>query len=140
VVGLPRIELGLHEPESRVLPVYYSPKIVNTSEKRGESHLTYTPRGVYTKRMDTHKDNKEKIIRRLKILEGQVRGLQQLVEDKAYCIDIITQTSAVKQGISNFEDLLLEEHLGHCVVNQIKRGDTEKATQEILKVYQLKRK
>ena len=84
--------------------------------------------------------NKQKLIRRLKILEGQVRGLQGMVNKDTYCIDIITQTSAVKQGISNLEDLLLEGHLGHCLVNQIKSGQTDKATKEILKVYQLKRK
>lgn len=76
----------------------------------------------------------------MKILEGQVRGIQNMVEKNAYCIDIITQTSAIKQGLSNVEDMLLEGHLGHCVVNQIKQGKTEKATSEILKVYQLKRK
>lgn len=84
--------------------------------------------------------DKTKLIRRLKILEGQVRGLQDMVEKDAYCIDIITQSSAIKQGLSNVEDLLLEGHLGHCVVNQIKKGDTKKAQTEILKVYRLKRK
>jgi DNA-binding FrmR family transcriptional regulator len=84
--------------------------------------------------------NKAKLTRRLKILEGQVRGIQNMVERNAYCIDIITQTSAIKQGLSNIEDALMEGHLGHCVVNQIKSGQTNKATQEILKVYQLKRK
>jgi len=63
-----------------------------------------------------------------------------MLEDKKYCIDIITQTSAIKQGLSNVEDALMEEHLGHCLVNQIKTGKTDKATREILKVYQLKRK
>jgi DNA-binding FrmR family transcriptional regulator len=62
-----------------------------------------------------------------------------ITEDK-YCIDVITQTSAVKQSLSNIEDTLMEGHLGHCVVNQIKKGQTEKATGEILKVYRLKRK
>lgn len=80
------------------------------------------------------------IIRRLKILEGQVRGLQEMVASGAYCVDIITQTSAVKSGLSKLEDLLLEGHLGHCVVNQVKRGEEKKAVEEILKVYQLKRK
>lgn len=84
--------------------------------------------------------DKVKLIKRLKILEGQVRGLQNMVEKGSYCIDVITQTSAIKQGLSNVEDILLEGHLGHCVVNQIKSGQTEKATEEILKVYQLKRK
>ncbi|MBP7831575.1 MAG: metal-sensitive transcriptional regulator [Candidatus Pacebacteria bacterium] len=84
--------------------------------------------------------DKQKLIRRLKIIEGQVRGIQEMVEKDKYCIDIITQTSAVKQGLSNVEDAILEEHLGTCVVEQIKKGQTEKATTEILKVYQLKRK
>ncbi len=84
--------------------------------------------------------NKQKVIRRLKILEGQVRGLQNMVEKDTYCIDVITQTSAVKQGLSNVEDILMDGHLGHCVINQIKKGETAKAKTEILKVYKLKRK
>lgn len=69
-----------------------------------------------------------------------MRGLQSMVENNTYCIDVITQTSAIKQALSNVEDLLLEEHLKGCVVNQIKAGKSDKATQEILQVYQLKRK
>lgn len=86
------------------------------------------------------KTNKGSLVRRLKIIEGQVRGLQKMIEEDVYCIDIITQTSAVKQGLSNIEDKLMEGHLGTCLVHQIKKGQTEKATKEILKVYQLKRK
>ena len=85
-------------------------------------------------------NEKQKLIKRLKIVEGQVRGLQRMLEEGTYCIDIITQTSAVKQALSNIEDKLMEGHLGHCLVNQIKSGQTSKATKEILKVYQLKRK
>ncbi len=84
--------------------------------------------------------NKTKVVRRLKLLEGQVRGLQKMVENDTYCIDIITQTSAVKQGLSNVEDMLLENHLGHCVFHQIQSGQTKKAKEEIIKVYKLKRK
>ncbi len=82
----------------------------------------------------------EKLIRRLKIIEGQVRGLQGMIEKGTYCIDVITQTSAIKQALSNIEDVLLEEHLSHCVVNQIKSGDVKKPVGEILNVYRLKRK
>ncbi len=99
--------------------------------------LDNTPWGVYTYLMQT---NKPKLIRHLKIIEGQVRGLQNMIEKDTYCIDVITQTSAIKQSLSNIEDTLMEGHLGHCVVNQIKKGQTEKATGEILKVYRLKRK
>ena len=69
-----------------------------------------------------------------------MRGIQKMVDKNAYCIDIITQTSAIKQGLSNIEDALLENHLGHCVVNQMKQGQIDKTTTEILKVYKLKRK
>ncbi len=84
--------------------------------------------------------NKMKVVRRLKLLEGQVRGLQRMVETDTYCIDVITQTSAVKQGLSNVEDMLLENHLGHCVFHQMRSGDMKKAKEEIIKVYKLKRK
>lgn len=85
-------------------------------------------------------DNKQKLIRRLKIIEGQVRGLQDMIESGKYCIDVITQTSAVKQALSGVEDALMENHLGTCLISQIKKGQSEKATKEILKVYGLKRK
>ncbi len=83
---------------------------------------------------------KEKLIRRLKIVEGQIRGLQEMLGKDTYCIDVITQTSAVKQALSNIEDMLLEEHLSTCVVHQIKQGKEKQAIAEVLKVYQLKRK
>lgn len=81
----------------------------------------------------------QKIIRRLKIIEGQVRGLQEMIENGTYCIDVITQTSAVKSALSRVEDALMEGHLGTCVLHQMKSGQTEKAKAEILKVYKLKR-
>lgn len=85
-------------------------------------------------------NSKAKVARRLKLLEGQVRGLQKMIENDTYCIDVITQTSAVKQGLSNVEDLLLENHLGHCVLHQMQSGEVKKAKEEIIKVYKLKRK
>ncbi len=89
--------------------------------------------------MNTIQSN-SKLIRRLKIIEGQVRGLQEMIEKGTYCIDVITQTSAVKQGLSGVEDVLMEKHLSTCALNQIKKGDEKKAINEILKVYRLKRK
>lgn len=95
------------------------------------------PLGVYAFCMHGEKN---KLIKRLKIIEGQVRGLQEMVEQGVYCIDIITQTSAVKNALSSLEDTLMEGHLSHCLVDQIQKGKKEKATNEILKVYKLKRK
>jgi DNA-binding FrmR family transcriptional regulator len=84
--------------------------------------------------------NKTKMIRRLQILEGQVRGIKEMIEKDTYCVDVITQTSAIKQGLSGIEDMLMEYHLSHCVVKQIQKGTPEKAVEEVLKVYKLKRK
>jgi DNA-binding FrmR family transcriptional regulator len=73
---------------------------------------------------------KQKLVRRLKIIEGQIRGLQSMLEEEKYCIDVITQTSAVKQALSGVEDALMESHLTTCAMKK----------DEILKVYRLKRK
>jgi DNA-binding FrmR family transcriptional regulator len=84
--------------------------------------------------------SKASLVRRLKIIEGQVRGLQTMLTDGTYCIDVITQTSAVKQALSRVEDVLMENHLSTCVVDQMQHGKSAKAKAEILKVYRLKRK
>ena len=94
--------------------------------------------GVYA--LGMLKDGKEKLLRRLKIVEGQVRGLQEMLVENAYCIDIITQTSAVKRALSGIEDALMERHLSSCLMHQVKKGKEKKAVGEILKVYRLKRK
>lgn len=83
---------------------------------------------------------KSKLVRRLKIIEGQVRGLISMLEKDTYCIDVITQTSAVKQGLSGIEDALMESHLNSCVHKQMTSGQAGKAVTEVLKVYKLKRK
>jgi DNA-binding FrmR family transcriptional regulator len=83
---------------------------------------------------------KDKAQRRLKIIEGQIRGLQDMVDKEKYCIDIITQTSAVKKALSGVEDLILENHLSTHVIHQMKHGHTDQPVKEILKIYQLKSK
>ncbi len=84
--------------------------------------------------------DKKKIIKRLNIIKGQIRGLEEMINNDTYCIDIITQSSAVKQALSGVEDILLKNHLSSCVVDQIKGGATDKTVEEVLKVYKLKRK
>lgn len=83
---------------------------------------------------------KNKLIRRLKIIEGQVRGLQGMLEGDKYCVDIITQASALKKALSSFEDAILENHLATHVVEQIKSGQHAKAIGEVMKVYKLPKK
>ena len=77
------------------------------------------------------------LVRRLKIVEGQVRGLQKMIQEGKYCIDIITQASAIKEALSSVEDLILENHLSTHVVHQMKMGKDKQAVSEILKIYKL---
>ena len=83
------------------------------------------------------KDTKKKLLRRLSIIEGQLRGVQKMVEEERYCVDIITQTEAVRYALSGVENALLENHLSTHVVEEMKKGQETKATAEILKIYKL---
>lgn len=83
---------------------------------------------------------KKRISNRLRILEGQIRGLQRMVEEEKYCMDILHQTAATKEALSGVEDLLLENHLSTHVVEQMKSKNTRKAIKEMLEVYKLSKK
>lgn len=85
-------------------------------------------------------DIKQKASRRLKIIQGQLKGLAKMVDEEKYCVDIITQSSAIKEALSGIEDLVLENHLSTHVLQQIKGGKEQKAINEILKVYKLAQK
>lgn len=83
---------------------------------------------------------KKRLSRRLKIIEGQVRGLQKMIEDERYCIDVITQSSAIRHSLDSFEDIMLENHLRTHAMEQMRGAQVERATEEILKVYKLAKK
>ena len=90
--------------------------------------------------MHMEKNIKKKALDQLKRIEGQIRGLQKMVEKEKYCIDIITQSQAVKSSLSSVENAILENHLSTHVIEQIESDDEETAIKEILKVYKLKDK
>ena len=71
---------------------------------------------------------------------GQLRGLEKMIADEKYCVDIIIQTLALKKALSSLENLILENHLTTHVVEQMKSGRTQKATKEILNIYRLSKK
>ena len=66
--------------------------------------------------------DKENYLRRLRRIEGQIRGLQKMVEDDKYCIDILTQVSAATRALQSVALGLLEDHLGHCVAQAVAEG------------------
>ena len=67
-------------------------------------------------------EDKQAHLKRLRRIEGQVRGLQRMLETDAYCIDVLTQVSAATRALDSFALSLLEEHLGHCVAQAVAEG------------------
>ena len=86
----------------------------------------------------------EKVVTRLKRIEGQVRGLVRMLEEERYCIDVLHQMQAVKSALARAESELLKEHAAHCVADAIASGNTaaqrEKVTELIDLFDKLKRK
>jgi DNA-binding FrmR family transcriptional regulator len=68
---------------------------------------------------------KDDYLKRLRRIEGQARGLQRMVEEEKYCIDILTQVSAMTKALQAVSIGLLEEHMHHCVVDAARAGDAE---------------
>ena len=69
------------------------------------------------------KDSKAATLKRLNRIEGQVRGLARMVADERYCIDIVTQISAVRAALRRVEEEVLKDHVAHCVEHAIASGD-----------------
>jgi DNA-binding FrmR family transcriptional regulator len=70
-------------------------------------------------------DSKDDYLKRLRRIEGQARGLQKMVEDEKFCIDILTQVSAMTSALQSVALGLLDEHLNHCVVGAARAGGAE---------------
>ncbi len=72
-----------------------------------------------------YSEHKDQVAKRLRRIEGQVRGLQRMVEEDQYCIDVLTQISATTRALQAVALELLEDHLGHCVTHAIEAGGPE---------------
>ncbi|MGP4071601.1 metal-sensing transcriptional repressor [Piscibacillus sp. B03] len=77
---------------------------------------------------------KEGITNRLKRIEGQVRGLQKMVEDDRYCVDVLVQISAVQAALDKVGYQMLERHAKMCVTNAVKEGNGDEYMDELMKV------
>lgn len=75
----------------------------------------------------THRTEKEKknINKRLNIIEGQIRGIKQMINDDRYCEDILTQLSAINKAVESLENTILESHIRNCVNRELKNGNEE---------------
>ncbi|NAZ88577.1 metal-sensitive transcriptional regulator [Kineococcus indalonis] len=72
--------------------------------------------------MPGYDDDKDQVLKRLRRIEGQVRGLQRMVEEDTYCIDVLTQVSAATKALQSVALQLLDDHLAHCVADAARQG------------------
>jgi CsoR family transcriptional regulator, copper-sensing transcriptional repressor len=75
-----------------------------------------------------YSQTKDDHLKRLRRIEGQVRGIARMVEDETYCIDVLTQVSAATKALQSVALNLLDEHMGHCVVEAARKGGKEQET------------
>jgi DNA-binding FrmR family transcriptional regulator len=72
-----------------------------------------------------YSDEKEAVLKRLRRIEGQVRGLQRMVEEDRYCVDVLEQVSAATRALQSVALELLDDHMAHCVADAVKSGGDE---------------
>ena len=99
--------------------------------------VLHTPRG-YIDRM--RKEAKSSSLKRLGRIEGQVRGLVRMVEGERYCIDIVTQISAVRAALRRVEEEVLSDHIAHCVDHAIKSGDRREQRKKVAELMDVVRR
>ncbi|HEX9624875.1 MAG TPA: metal-sensitive transcriptional regulator [Streptosporangiaceae bacterium] len=75
--------------------------------------------------MHGYSQDKDAYLKRLRRIEGQVRGLQRMVDEDVYCIDVLTQVAAVTRALQSVALGLLEDHLSHCVMEAVAQGGPE---------------
>ncbi len=86
-----------------------------------------TPQG-YADLVPGYSDRKDDHLKRLRRVEGQVRGIARMVEDDTYCIDVLTQVAAATKALQSVALGLLDDHMGHCLVEAARQGGAEQET------------
>jgi DNA-binding FrmR family transcriptional regulator len=83
------------------------------------------------------KPTKTSCLKRLNRIEGQVRGLARMVEEERYCVEVVTQISAVRAALSRVEEEVLKDHVAHCVHNAVASGDKAEQRRKIAELVAL---
>ncbi|GEL07699.1 metal-sensitive transcriptional regulator [Salisediminibacterium halotolerans] len=86
-------------------------------------------------KMRTEEDKKQ-LVQRLKRVEGQVRGIQKMIDEDRYCVDILVQVSAINAALKKVGFQLLEDHTKGCVTKAVQDGEGDETIEELLKVFQ----
>jgi len=82
-------------------------------------------------------ESKTDALKRLSYIQGHLAGVRRMVEDDKYCVDVLKQTFAVRRAINKLEAVLLEGHLGSCVIEGIREGRDEQVMGELIELYSL---
>ncbi|MBS7539232.1 metal-sensitive transcriptional regulator [Ancylobacter lacus] len=82
-------------------------------------------------------DTRTACLKRLNRIEGQVRGIARMVEDNRYCIDIVTQLTAVRAALRKVEEEVLRDHVAHCVEHAIASGDAEEQRRKVAELIEV---
>ncbi|MCA9386754.1 metal-sensing transcriptional repressor [Candidatus Dojkabacteria bacterium] len=88
-----------------------------------------------------HKHNadvKKRAIHRIKIIQGHLKKVEQMLTEDEYCVDIVHQSRAVQSALKKLDLLIIEDHLNTCVIDQIKTGEEDKTTEELLRLFEYK--
>lgn len=80
----------------------------------------------------------KKNLHRIKIIEGHIKAIKKMIEQDAYCVDIVHQSLAVQKALKKLDSKIIESHLNTCVIDQVKNGNSKKAVDELLNIYDLK--
>lgn len=81
--------------------------------------------------------SKDDALKRLNMIEGHLRGIRKMVEEDTYCVDVLKQTYAVQRAIEKFEQVILRNHLNHCVPDGIREGRDEEVLSELAELFTL---
>jgi DNA-binding FrmR family transcriptional regulator len=84
-----------------------------------------------------HQESKAAVLKRLRRVAGQVNGVAAMVENDRYCIDVVTQISAVRAALRRIEEDVLEDHVGHCVEAAIRSGDRDEQRRKVTELMEV---
>ncbi|SFS22391.1 metal-sensitive transcriptional regulator [Yoonia litorea] len=82
-------------------------------------------------------ENREAVLKRLRRLEGQVRGIARMVEEDRYCVDVLTQVAAVRAALKGVEKLVIDDHASRCIEDAIASGDREDQRTKFIELLEL---
>lgn len=81
---------------------------------------------------------KDRALHRIKIIQGHLKSVEKMLDEDAYCVDIVHQSRAVQKALKKIDALIIEDHLNTCAIHQIKNGEEKRTTEELLKLFEYK--